>query len=130
MTESKPLLNLPDASWESRFYSFIIYFLTHINVPEDKARQCYFEILEHKYALSEKLDRDIGISTAAMDYFLNITRQLQIPKVIEASLLSEIMRMGKEDPKTGCFNSKFLHEYAVKELKRSQRYSQTFRCWP
>ncbi len=122
--KANQFLNLPDESWESRFYSFILYFLTHIDIPEERAKQCYFEILEHKYAISEKLDRDIGISTAAMDYFLNITRKFQIPKIIEASLLSEIMRMGKEDPKTGCFNSKFMHEYGIKELRRSQRYSQ------
>ncbi|OHD11662.1 MAG: hypothetical protein A2Y41_01050 [Spirochaetes bacterium GWB1_36_13] len=122
--KTRMFLDIPDDSWEAKFYSFIIYFLTHIDVPEEKAKECYFEILEHKYILSEKMDRDIGIHTAAMDYFLNITRQLKNPKIIEASLLQEIMKMGKEDQKTGCFNAKFLHEYADKEIKRSKRYSQ------
>ncbi len=37
-----------------------------------EARVVWPEVLEHKWLLSEKLGRDVGLRVAAVDYFVNV----------------------------------------------------------
>ena len=46
--------------------------LVGVRLPERKAREVWPSILEHKWYLSERLNRDVGARTAAVDYFENI----------------------------------------------------------
>jgi hypothetical protein len=46
--------------------------LTGMRLPERKAREVWPSILEHKWYLSERLNRDVGLRTAAVDYLENI----------------------------------------------------------
>ena len=40
--------------------------------PKKQARQAWSSILEHKWYLGERLNRDVGLRTAAVDYLENI----------------------------------------------------------
>jgi len=106
------------------FYKFIIEFLTCLNLTEKEAKRHYFNILEHKYLISERMDRDIGLRVATLDYFLNFSNRLKNPKLIEIAFFEEILTLGKEDPKTGCFNERFFRESVNTEIQRSQRHEQ------
>ena len=46
--------------------------LTGVRLPERKAREVWASILEHKWYLGERLNRDVGLRTAAVDYLENI----------------------------------------------------------
>ena len=46
--------------------------LTGVRLPERKAREAWSSILEHKWYLGERLNRDVGLRTAAVDYLENI----------------------------------------------------------
>jgi Domain of unknown function (DUF4032) len=46
--------------------------LTGVRVPDRKAREIWPSILEHKWYLGERLNRDVGLRTAAVDYLENI----------------------------------------------------------
>ncbi len=46
--------------------------LTGVRLPERKAREVWSSILEHKWYLGERLNRDVGLRTAAVDYLENI----------------------------------------------------------
>ncbi|OHD14264.1 MAG: hypothetical protein A2Z98_14050 [Spirochaetes bacterium GWB1_27_13] len=127
MSESEALDRIAGIASESQsqwFYRFIINFLTSLDFDEDEAKMHYCTILEHKYYLSEKTNRDVGLRVATLDYFLNILKKLKNPKIVEITLFEELLKMGKEDPKTGCFNARFLNEFSVRELKRAERYNQ------
>ncbi len=104
------------------FYRLIINLLTSLEMDEEEARSHYFKILENKYYLSEKMGRDIGIRVAALDYFQNIIKSLKNPKIMEIAFFEQILKLSKEDPKTGCYNSKFISEFVIKELKRAKRH--------
>jgi diguanylate cyclase (GGDEF)-like protein len=106
------------------FYRFIIHVLTNLEMNEEEARQHYFRILEHKFALSESLNRDIGLRVATLDYFHNICKLFENPKMVELSFFEEIIRMSREDTKTGCFNANFMAEFASKEIRKSERNHQ------
>ena len=46
--------------------------LTAVKLPVPQAREVWPYILEHKWYLSERLGRDVGLRVAAVDYFENI----------------------------------------------------------
>jgi hypothetical protein len=43
-----------------------------VRVTPDEARAKLPEILEHKWYVSERLGRDVGLRVAALDYFENV----------------------------------------------------------
>ena len=46
--------------------------LTGLHVPVDQSRSVLASILEHKWLLSERLGRDVGLRVAAVDYVENM----------------------------------------------------------
>jgi len=50
------------------FYSDMLNMLTGIKLKEDEAIRLWQDILKHKLLISQKLDRDISIKVAAIDY--------------------------------------------------------------
>ena len=46
--------------------------LTGVKLTEREARAAWPRVLEHKWYLSERLGRDVGLRVAAVDYFDNI----------------------------------------------------------
>ena len=46
--------------------------LTGIKVPVSEARMAWPRILDHKWYISERLGRDVGLRVAAIDYMENI----------------------------------------------------------
>ena len=61
---------------------------------------------------------------AALDYLTEKTDLLKNPQIIDYSLLDNIRKRSNEDPKTGCYNSGFLNEFAIREINRAKRYYQ------
>jgi len=52
--------------------------LAGVRVPKQRAREVWSSILEHKWYLGERLNRDVGLRTAAVDYLENIAPPLVI----------------------------------------------------
>lgn len=46
--------------------------LTGVTLDEGHAREVWSSVLEHKWYLGERLNRDVGLRTAAVDYLENI----------------------------------------------------------
>ena len=46
--------------------------LAGVNISADEARALWPRILDHKWYVSERLGRDVGLRVAAIDYFENI----------------------------------------------------------
>ncbi len=106
------------------FFRFIIHFLTHLNLSDDEAKKHYKNILEHRRVMTDKLNRDVGLRVAAMDYFYNMVRVLSNPRIVEIPMFEEIEQRSREDAKTGCYNMNFFTEILDKEIRRAQRYDQ------
>lgn len=93
------------------FYSDILYNLTSERFNEDEAKKFWRDILQHKYIISEKLDRNVGIRVAALDYLENIKMIIELPKIIEESEFKKTMAFATSDSLTGLFNRrKFVEE--------------------
>ncbi len=111
---------------DGKFFSKLIYYLSTIELSEEEAEKAYNNILNHKKFLSQKLEREIPLRVASLDYFFNITGILKNPKFVEFELFENIVKQTKEDPKTGCYNARFLSEMVNKEINRSLRYGLSF----
>ncbi|HKG20438.1 MAG TPA: DUF4032 domain-containing protein [Blastocatellia bacterium] len=61
-------------SWESRKGQKELEGLAGVKLPPSEARAALPLIMEHKWYLSERLGRDVGLRVAAIDYFENIRR--------------------------------------------------------
>lgn len=72
--------------------SRVLKQLTGVKISEDEARMLWPRILDHKWYVSERLGRDVGLRVAAIDYFENIriTRAPRAPH--KGSILSRLRR--------------------------------------
>lgn len=61
---------IPEGESE-QFYVRLIGKLAGVQLTEDEADDTWRTILDHKWYLSEKAGRDVGIEVAALDFFNN-----------------------------------------------------------
>lgn len=72
-------------------YGFIDFF------PERTAASLYVEIMEHKYLMSERARKDVGLITAAKDYAKRFAKETPPPTTLR-SMLAELRALLKRLP--------------------------------
>jgi diguanylate cyclase (GGDEF)-like protein len=92
------------------YYRDILYALIQIRLPEREAERDWNEILRHKYIMSEKLGRNIGIHVATLDYYTNIKRRVFAPKILDAHEYADTASKALTDDLTRAYNRGFLME--------------------
>ncbi|MEW5807555.1 MAG: diguanylate cyclase [Acidobacteriota bacterium] len=105
-----------------QIFSNVLLILTHLNFNESNAEIHFSRILEHRNEMQKKLERDIGLRVAALDYFLNIEKKLDNPKVVELSVFEETEKSALTDWLTGLHNQRFFRICLQKEFHRARRY--------
>jgi len=103
-------------------YSPLLYLLTHLNFPEAKAARHWKKVLTHRERLREDLGRDPGLRVALLDYFMNVSRELKNPKVIELSIYERTERSAVTDGLTGLYNHAYFLQTLRQEVLRSKRH--------
>jgi diguanylate cyclase (GGDEF)-like protein len=92
------------------YYRDIIFALIQIRLPEEEAQRDWKEILKHKYILSERLGRNVGIHVASLDYYTNIKRQIAFPKIVDAREYVDTASRALVDELTKAYNRRFFDE--------------------
>lgn len=115
------------ASFEDRepgqpLYSSILYILTHLKFGEVEAQRHWRRIRSHREALQADLGRDVGLRVALLDYFVNVSRELKNPKVIEIAIYQRTERDAITDGLTGLFNHAYLLHALKREVQRAKRH--------
>ena len=54
--------------------------LAGVRVSAREAQAVWPRILEHKWYVSERLGRDVGLRVAAVDYFENVAPPIRVPR--------------------------------------------------
>ena len=103
-------------------YSSLLYLLTHLNFTERQAARHWKKVLTHRDGLRESMGRDPGLRVAILDYFVNISRELRNPKVIELAIYERTERSAVTDGLTGLYNHAFFLQALRQELLRSKRH--------
>jgi diguanylate cyclase (GGDEF)-like protein len=105
-----------------RFYSDLLYAVSHQYFPPEVAHGLWDNILLHKNKMSGAMKRNIRIVVAVLDYLCNLTRDLRSTTLIGEKHMAEIVRMSLRDGLTGLFNHAYCHQAIDTELKRYSRY--------
>ncbi|MFW5959695.1 MAG: GGDEF domain-containing protein [Chitinivibrionales bacterium] len=111
-THIKECENNPDILGEGKgfLYNEVIFALVQIKLPEEEAREDWKTILRHKFTVSERLGRNIGIHVAALDYYMNIKKRLLNPTVVNADAYAETASSAIIDELTKSYNRGFLDQ--------------------
>ncbi|HLD29800.1 MAG TPA: diguanylate cyclase [bacterium] len=108
------------------FYSSIIYYLTGLVMDEEEAWKDWADILKHKYLMSEKLARNVGIRVAALDYFTNIRKVMDTVTFIDVDILRETQIEAVYDKLTRLYNRRSFEDLAPEELEKAQKGKNVF----
>ncbi len=103
-------------------YSSLLYLLTHLNFTERQAARHWKKVLVHRDELKASIGRDPGLRVAILDYFVNVSRELKNPKVIELAIYERTERSAVTDGLTGLYNHAYFLQALRQEVLRSKRH--------
>jgi diguanylate cyclase (GGDEF)-like protein len=105
-----------------RFYSDLLYSVTHQCCAPELADDLWRGILRHKEELASSLKRNVGIVVAALDYLSNVTRNMYSATLVGEAHIEEIVALSLRDGLTGLFNHTYFYQQIDFELRRYARY--------
>ncbi|MEW6041142.1 MAG: DUF4032 domain-containing protein [Elusimicrobiota bacterium] len=108
------------------FYSDILHNLTSERFPETEAKQLWQEILKHKYVISERLGRNVGIRVASLDYLENVKQIIHEPKIVEEDEFRETLKFATTDALTGVLNRRAFTKRLIDEIMFSRKEEIVF----
>jgi len=120
-TEEKRLCDL-QTSRGLRFFSDLLYSITHQYFAPEVAEALWGKVLDHKYALSKALGRNVRIVVSALDYLSNITGNMDSATLVGEAHIEEIVSLSLRDGLTGLFNHTYFHPQLDLEMRRYARY--------
>lgn len=105
-----------------RFFSDLLYSITHQYFFPEFAEDLWAGILRHKYGLSTALGRNVRIAVAALDYLSNITANMGSATLVGEADIGQIVGLSFRDGLTGLFNHTYFYQQIDFEVKRYVRY--------
>ncbi|NLD94519.1 MAG: diguanylate cyclase [Fibrobacter sp.] len=108
------------------YYRDLIFALIQIRLPEDEAKRDWKEVLKHKYLISEKLGRNVGIHVATLDYYTNIKKRIINPKIIDANDYVDTASRAIIDDLTKAYNRHFFDDEFRKLFLQARTSGKVF----
>ncbi|HTL53663.1 MAG TPA: GGDEF domain-containing protein [Planctomycetota bacterium] len=105
-----------------RFFSDILYAVTHQYFAPEVAAELWPRILQHKIEISRSLNRNVQIVVAALDFLSNFTKDIKLPTLIGESHIFRIVELAMHDGLTGLINHTTCHEILAVELRNYRRH--------
>jgi diguanylate cyclase (GGDEF)-like protein len=100
-----------------RFYSDLLFAVTHHYFPYEEAKRTWRQILDHKRRLAEQLGRNPGIAVASLDYLTNIRSELPRPGIISEAKMSVMAEAAVKDGLTGLVDRGAFESQLVRALR-------------
>jgi diguanylate cyclase (GGDEF)-like protein len=108
------------------YYRDLIFALIQIRLPEDEAKRDWREVLKHKYLMSEKLGRNVGIHVSTLDYYTNVKKRIINPKIIDANDYVDTASRAITDDLTKAYNRHFFEDEFKKLFLQARTMGKTF----
>lgn len=105
-----------------KFYSELLFRLSNEYYSHERAERIWKEILRHKRKMSGKMGRNVGISVAALDYLMNVRKQLNDAEFIAEPKMKAILNVAIHDQLTGLYGRAVFESLLHHELHRHSRY--------
>ncbi len=107
-------------------YVELLYLLTHMRFEPEKARKHWTAVIRHRKELEDAVGYEVDLSVGLVSYFVQVSRKLKHPKVIELKLFEETRASAYKDELTGLHNFRFFQEFLRWEVKRCERSAGEF----
>lgn len=104
------------------FFPHLLYVVTHQTFSPAVAENLWKQILQHKFEMSFRMQRNMRITVASLDYLTNLTGELQAATVIDEAHMAEIIKLSQIDGLTGLCNHACCFQKIDVEIKRYLRY--------
>lgn len=104
------------------FFSDLLYAISHHYFAPEIAEEIWNKVLSHKFMMSEKLERNVRITVATLDYLSNITGELKSFTLMSETHVAEIVDLSMRDGMTGLYNHSTCYELLELELRNRRRY--------
>lgn len=108
------------------YYRDLIFAIIQIRLPEAEAKRDWKDILRHKYLLSEKLDRNVGIHVATLDYYTNIKKKVTSPKIVDVHEYVDTASRAITDELTKAYNRHFFDDEFKKLFIQARTSGKVF----
>ncbi len=119
--KDKNKFNFFKKKYGREFYSNILRTITHETYKESTAKQLFKDIEIHLEALNNKLNRDVGIVVASIDYLSNIKNLMDEPKIIEEEKSDFIAETSTKDELTGLYLRDIFDVFLNKSIEDTKR---------
>jgi diguanylate cyclase (GGDEF)-like protein len=113
-------------SLDKNFYSKLLKQFVSEDFEEEEAKKLWFEILSHKYKISEKLGRNVGIKVATLDYLENIKGIIKASKIIEEEEFIKTLKLATIDPLTGLYNRQYFFDIIRTKMRKNEKFCVAF----
>ena len=104
-------------------YTELIYLLSHLRFEPDEAKVHWQRIAQHRDFLLEKLGTPVDVRVALLSYFVDVSKKLKNPKIMELKLFEETQASLYRDALTGLCNFRYFRDHLTREIERAVRYN-------
>lgn len=106
-------------------YADLLMALIHRRFTAEEAKLLWREILDHKYFMSQKIGRNVGIRVATLDFLHNQRGLVRDLRLLPEHDLDCLLLFVNEDGLTGVYNHRYFQEQLRHELARAKRYKRS-----
>ena len=106
----------------NHIYPALLFTTAHLEFSNRTARRHWQEILGHWDRLSLHMQREIDVRVAILDYFMDISRKMKNPKIIEIKTYQRTQRETFVDELTQLNNYRYFIKNLKHEIIRAKRY--------
>jgi diguanylate cyclase (GGDEF)-like protein len=100
----------------------LLFVLTHLDFPPEKAREHWEGVLEQWEALNRSVPEGVDLRVAVLQYFLRRHRKLKNPAIVEIRILRRTEGSAVVDELTRLHNFRYFKERVALEARRADRY--------
>jgi diguanylate cyclase (GGDEF)-like protein len=108
------------------YYRDLIFAIIQIRLPEEEAKRDWKDIIRHKYLLSERLGRNVGIHVASLDYYTNIKKKVTNPKIVDVHEYVDTASRAITDDLTKAYNRHFFDDEFKKLFLQARTTGRIF----
>lgn len=116
-------LNQQIAEGGSEFCINIFQTLASLDLPLETAKKYWFEVVEHRRFLADKLLRPVDLITAMSDYLRTATAHHPHARLVEMDSYEKIIHDTMHDSLTGLFNRLYFNETYEQQISLAKRYN-------
>jgi diguanylate cyclase (GGDEF)-like protein len=103
-------------------YTVLLFVLTHLEFPGEKARAHWGRVLRQWEGLERSVPEGVDLRVAVLQYFLRIQRELRNPAIVEIRILQKAQDSVIYDELTRLYNFRYFQDRVGTEARRAERY--------